>query len=240
MRFFYIILDYVQDIVCHHPPVLWHFSSQKMKLPFPPVKDFVHPPKHSSNNSGTIRVDESKHGTLLFHPIFLMMSIIPFAAIAFYTGVVIRILMLTKFYTSHSGSTQALNLNISNGKMDWGVKKLPPPTIIQGKEVPSTTYTSEYFPVAAEATRASYTMQIDRNIQVKKEEDYKKKNTNALEEVNEGVDDEASLYLPAGQHLLVDIKNVDPIFLNSEERLAEAMIQLVDESKLTLLSYHCQ
>eukprot|EP00985_Skeletonema_marinoi_P012235 scaffold5862_cov91-Skeletonema_marinoi.AAC.8 len=48
------------------------------------------------------------------------------------------------------------------------------------------------------------------------------------------------LHLPAGQHLLVDIKNVDPIFLNSEERLAEAMIQLVDESKLTLLSYHCQ
>ncbi len=49
-----------------------------------------------------------------------------------------------------------------------------------------------------------------------------------------------SRYLPAGQHLLVDIKNVDPIFLNSEERLAEAMIKLVDESKLTLLSYHCQ
>jgi hypothetical protein len=97
--------------------------------------------------------------------------------------------------------------------------------------------------VAAEATRSSYTMQIDRrlaNIEVKREEYYRKKNTNALEEVNEVVDDKPSLYLPAGQLLLVDIKNVDPIFLNSEERLAEAMIQLVDECKVTLLAYHCQ
>jgi len=141
-RFFYIILDYVQDIVCHHRPVLWHFSSQGMQLPLPPVKDFIHPPNHSSNNSGTISdkhgYEESKHDTLSFHPIFLLMSIIPFSAIAFYTGVVIRILMLSKFYNSHNGSTQALNLNISNGKMDWSVKKLPPPTVIPGEKVPST------------------------------------------------------------------------------------------------------
>ncbi|EED92531.1 predicted protein, partial [Thalassiosira pseudonana CCMP1335] len=42
-----------------------------------------------------------------------------------------------------------------------------------------------------------------------------------------------------GQHLLVDIKDVDAQFLNSEERLATAMISLINESKLTLLSYHC-
>jgi S-adenosylmethionine decarboxylase proenzyme len=52
-------------------------------------------------------------------------------------------------------------------------------------------------------------------------------------------DDSDGLHLPAGQHLLVDIKDVDSNFLNSEERLATAMIELINESKLTLLSYHC-
>lgn len=37
----------------------------------------------------------------------------------------------------------------------------------------------------------------------------------------------------------VDFKDVDSEFLNSEERLAQAMIELTNESKLTLLSYHC-
>ena len=37
----------------------------------------------------------------------------------------------------------------------------------------------------------------------------------------------------------MDIKDVDSNFLNSEERLAKAMIQLTEETKLTLLSYHC-
>jgi hypothetical protein len=44
---------------------------------------------------------------------------------------------------------------------------------------------------------------------------------------------------PAGQHLLVDIKNVNAEFLNSEEQLAKAMVEVVTEAKLTLLSYHC-
>ncbi|KAL7450189.1 hypothetical protein ACHAWC_002150, partial [Mediolabrus comicus] len=51
--------------------------------------------------------------------------------------------------------------------------------------------------------------------------------------------DSDDLHLPAGQHLLVDIKNVDSSFLNSEKKLATAMVDLITESKLTLLSYHC-
>eukprot|EP00538_Stauroneis_constricta_P000422 CAMPEP_0119568268 /NCGR_PEP_ID=MMETSP1352-20130426/38409_1 /TAXON_ID=265584 /ORGANISM="Stauroneis constricta, Strain CCMP1120" /LENGTH=947 /DNA_ID=CAMNT_0007617637 /DNA_START=95 /DNA_END=2938 /DNA_ORIENTATION=+ len=46
-------------------------------------------------------------------------------------------------------------------------------------------------------------------------------------------------HLPAGQHLLMDIENVDSAFLNSEERLAVAMLDLVNQCGLTLLSYHC-
>ena len=76
----------------------------------------------------------------------------------------------------------------------------------------------------------------------------KKPTASTSEEMEEGVvpndysehnDDSDGLHLPAGQHLLVDIKDVDSKFLNSEERLAKAMIELTEETKLTLLSYHC-
>ncbi|KAG7360295.1 spermine/spermidine synthase domain containing protein [Nitzschia inconspicua] len=56
-------------------------------------------------------------------------------------------------------------------------------------------------------------------------------------EVN-GNEDERE-HLPVGQHLLMDIENVDNDFLNSEQRLATAMLELVDRCGLTLLSYHC-
>ncbi|KAL7562640.1 hypothetical protein ACA910_015381 [Epithemia clementina (nom. ined.)] len=44
---------------------------------------------------------------------------------------------------------------------------------------------------------------------------------------------------PAGQHLLMDIHDVDPHFLLDMKRLAEAIVSLVAQSQLTLVSYHC-
>jgi len=55
---------------------------------------------------------------------------------------------------------------------------------------------------------------------------------------SEGEDSEED-HLPAGQHLLVDIRNIEAAFLNSEERLANAMVETVKMGGLTLLSYHC-
>jgi len=46
-------------------------------------------------------------------------------------------------------------------------------------------------------------------------------------------------HLPAGQHLLIDMKNIEADFLNSESRLADAMVAAVQAGGLTLLSYHC-
>jgi hypothetical protein len=46
-------------------------------------------------------------------------------------------------------------------------------------------------------------------------------------------------HLPAGQHLLMDLMNVEAEFLNSEQRLADAMVQSIKTAGLTLLSYHC-
>ena len=41
------------------------------------------------------------------------------------------------------------------------------------------------------------------------------------------------------QHLLVDIKGIESAFLDSEERLSEAMVDTVKAAGLTMLSYHC-
>jgi len=53
------------------------------------------------------------------------------------------------------------------------------------------------------------------------------------------MDDKAAQYEPAGQHLLVDIANVEEAFLNSEARLSDAMVRSVEAAGLTMLSYHC-
>jgi spermidine synthase len=51
--------------------------------------------------------------------------------------------------------------------------------------------------------------------------------------------DDGELHEPAGQHLLVDIKGIEADFLDSEERLAKAMVDTVNHAGLTMLSYHC-
>mmetsp|Transcript_46741 Transcript_46741/g.99177 ORF Transcript_46741/g.99177 Transcript_46741/m.99177 type:complete len:920 (-) Transcript_46741:286-3045(-) len=154
--------------------------------------------------------------------------------------------------------------------------QLPSPKIIEGKDVPFTTYASKTFQMAGVAT--SNTLHIDRSTALlmgrsRKEFDGGPDFTTQSDEgVSDGDgwvpcdekacsrgkekernddgdtsakgydshnDDSDGMHLPAGQHLLVDIKDVDSNFLNSEERLAHAMIELINESKLTLLSYHC-
>lgn len=164
-------------------------------------------------------------------------------------------------------------------------RQLPAPKVIEGKDVPFTTYASKTFQMAGAAT--SHTLHIDRTTAMimsrsKKEFDggpnfqvdggnnesnddgwvpcksnacsrgkEKKSTASSLASPSQPQpgamnsddslhnDDSDGLHLPAGQHLLVDIKDVDSNFLNSEERLATAMIELINESKLTLLSYHC-
>jgi len=49
----------------------------------------------------------------------------------------------------------------------------------------------------------------------------------------------AGTHSPSGQHLLVDIKGIEAAFLDSEERLSDAMVATVKAGGLTMLSYHC-
>jgi S-adenosylmethionine decarboxylase proenzyme len=49
----------------------------------------------------------------------------------------------------------------------------------------------------------------------------------------------AKSHIPAGQHLLVDMIGIEKEFLDSEERLSDAMVRTVDDAGLSMLSYHC-
>eukprot|EP00980_Cylindrotheca_fusiformis_P005244 scaffold1120_cov127-Cylindrotheca_fusiformis.AAC.6 len=53
------------------------------------------------------------------------------------------------------------------------------------------------------------------------------------------MEEEKAEYEQTGQHLLVDIVNVDTPFLDSKERLSVAMLDLLKQCGQTLLSYHC-
>lgn len=146
-------------------------------------------------------------------------------------------------------------------------KGLPQPKLISGKEVPRTLYTAKNFDTAIGSSSASLYLERDPSGAPKDEKEEKSPasfcadengeqqcsrgkeksepeaseftvsaNSGGASITNPAVEEE---HLPAGQHLLVDMKNVDSAFLDSEIRLAEAMVSVVNESKLTLLSYHC-
>jgi len=146
---------------------------------------------------------------------------------------------------------------------------LPPPRPIGGKRPPKTKYTSKIFSHVRTASERHADVHLeddtdgveqehyaeicnmtdsgDRECSIDKfsEEDYAEaeKLIESNDEQNEDhaydEDDDDEEHLPAGQHLLIDIERVNSDFLNSDVRLAEAMVKVINTSKLTLLSYHC-
>ena len=146
-----------------------------------------------------------------------------------------------------------------------GKQNLPAPRLHGGKVMPQTRYTGMAFPEngrGRDAVRSSHDLHIQEQEEclvtatgTGENNDETTCRSTSSSANNAGADapppaqqynttnpppiDENEEHLPAGQHLLVDIKNVDADFLNSEERLAEAMVEVVALSELTLLSYHC-
>jgi spermidine synthase len=119
------------------------------------------------------------------------------------------------------------------------LRQFPTPLLPHGKVLPMSRYTSKRLMAGAtvasqhlEAKPGSYHQITADGVLLKSiNANY---NFTTLEE-----EEEEEIHLPAGQHLLVDIRNVDPEFLDSESLLAKAMLDIVAESQLTLLSYHC-
>lgn len=117
------------------------------------------------------------------------------------------------------------------------MKTLPDPKIKEGKTAPETIYTSKTFGTGS--TGSSQSRWIVTEAGKEQCVDLPDHQCTATPAVNNSTIDVEEVHLPFGQHLLLDIENVDESFLNSEERLARAMLELVDECGLTLLSYHC-
>ena len=143
---------------------------------------------------------------------------------------------------------------------------LPEPRLADGKESPKTVYSAKKFDLE-DRTASSSDVHIVKDVKLPQEgqpekgegwtdvckesggscsrgrlaesPDIRAAPLKDAGEENVGEEGEEQEHLPAGQHLLVDIKNVDGNFLNSETRLAKAMVDVVAESELTLLSYHC-
>jgi len=130
-----------------------------------------------------------------------------------------------------------------------GIGALPQPVLSKGKRMPKTIYTSKHFSTGLPAT--SDNLLLSRRSKSADPEDQQSFEITADgESLSMGIaggddnddmedDGEEEIHYPKGQHLIVDIENVDGTFLNSEERLAKAMMDLVTMSGLTLLSYHC-
>jgi hypothetical protein len=153
------------------------------------------------------------------------------------------------------GSSQS-NGNTSNGKDR--VMKLPNP-VLKDKPIPNTIYTSMNFDTARSSSISSRWVVVEESdSQPKVVVDSAANNgtcdaqgsetcsscSRGKETVNTAVmelslEEHEEQHLPAGQHLLMDIRNVQSDFLASEERLANAMLAVVGDCGLTLLSYHC-
>jgi S-adenosylmethionine decarboxylase proenzyme len=144
----------------------------------------------------------------------------------------------------------------SQGPIRRDVMDLPNP-VLKNRPVPQTVYTAMNFDTARSATITSRfvvsayddTVDADRpDGAACPSESPTATTTKAAPTGTPTVPDGSSnssnheddeVHLPAGQHLLMDIRNVQSAFLASEERLASAMLDVVGSCGLTLLSYHC-
>ena len=201
---------------------------------------------NSKNNPLTIRVSRR----------FLILSFVASCLAAYATGHIARIFLILN---PQEEFLRAYQDQLSKSKLTQDdAFTLPDPVLQIGKTPPLTTYTSKNFNTAKSSTTHSRWMVMETAAAAAADADVEKETVDSSSNsdinsdqqprcrssTNETCDSEFELipeeeHLPAGQHLLIDIEHVDSAFLNSEERLATAMLDLVNECGLTLLSYHC-
>jgi len=173
----------------------------------------------------------------------ILLTAVP-AFIAFALGVLTRVHYLENPVTAVR-STPTVITEIDDIVKYRERDDMPKPVLPSWKAVPDTIYTFREFETDNEHIPAYGYLDIPKessndNIEEQYTCSANESERRSKEECNAiGDNSDEDEHLPAGQHLLVDIKNIDADFLNSDIRLAEAMIEVVNESKLTLLSYHC-
>ena len=173
---------------------------------------------------------------------FLVMSILASMLLAFAVGRAARLILL-------EGPRHALLVarrqSTLRDRPDYEGMAPPLPSLVaKNGKIPHTRYTSKNFDTARSASSSSWLI-TNRDLQAMEEGYVRSCEVNGdgvetcaiIDEDDDDDDDDDSQ--PSGEHLMVDIKNVDSSFLNSEKRLAHAMVNVVNEANLTLLSYHC-
>jgi len=195
---------------------------------------------------------------------FVVLSVAVASLFAFGVGQLCRHLLLRQVMMTHQHQQRGLGqwlspLQINNksparqqrsndGKFKHTA--LPQPMLPAGKRMPSTVYTSKQLNTGIPTSSDSILLSRPPSLIGMDDPELVRSVDTAADGVNtprlsanstkvEVRDEEEEIHEPSGQHLLIDIENVDGVFLNSEERLANAMIELVTKSGLTMLSYHC-
>lgn len=183
---------------------------------------------------------------------FVLMSMLASVLLAYAVGRAARLILL-------EGPRRAMLAEYRKSTLSdrpiGGRYEPPLPFLVakEGMEVPHTRYTSKTFDTAKTTMSSSWLItnrdahwlegEDDMFPQANEQQDPPlhgdaqslAKKVDAIADICD--DDEKSQ--PAGEQLMVDIKNVDGAFLNSEHRLARAMIDVVEAAGQILLSYHC-
>ena len=174
------------------------------------ISDDISPSTISSSRRQTNYIFNTTH-------LFVIVSLVIVTSIAFIVGILSRTILFINLgihpsvnsLTAIQGSRSALVYNSNNNELHLQLPANQDVVVIP----PKTTFNQ---------------IEVDQE----SSEDDSSDDSSDDEENSE-------LHSPSGQHLLIDIKHVDPNFLNSEQRLASAMIELTNEANVTLLSYHC-
>jgi S-adenosylmethionine/arginine decarboxylase-like enzyme len=176
-----------------------------------------------SNGPGQMRDEEviSSSYRVMVSPKFVVLSLLSSMLLAFTVGRAARHVLV-------EGPKNALLLTRKKSIL-WEVTDgLPSLLTRDGNKIPRTRYLSKNFDTSRSASSSSW---LAKSRESAPSAEDKTCHPNECEDVERP--------LPIAAHLMVDIKRVDGAFLNSESRLANAMLEVVNEAELTLLSYHC-
>jgi S-adenosylmethionine decarboxylase proenzyme len=172
----------------------------------------------------------------------LILSLAAAVFVAFGLG---RLTRLSQQQQQHHQNSSPIVRSLINNNNN-SPPTLPAPVLPAGRKKPHAIYSGRHFDTPGVTSRISDVLLDDSMPQQQQATAFQITPEGLIREM-EGRDDdddddggdEEEIHQPRGQHLLVDIKNVDGAFLNSEEQLASAMLNLTKQSELTLLSYHC-
>ena len=164
---------------------------------------------------------------------FIVTSLLCTTALAFVVGCGCRLFWTTWNFQKHSNPEETARDFFAESASNSESHKaqlpypLPSPILAPGKRLPHFVYSSKSFEDGSSTTSDSLLVREVNH------------STEVVDGIHAGVQEDNEIHAPKGQHLLVDIENVDSTFLSSEVRLAEGLVELVARSGLTLLSYHC-